>query len=71
MQFVNTNLLGQRGKVLLPEKGLKELPNDYLISNIFKKSNIDQYRNRPDKLFFVKVWCLDHFCYVKLTNQEI
>lgn len=54
MQFVNTNLLGQRGKVLLSEKGLKELPNDYLISNIFKKSNIDQHRNRPDKLFFVR-----------------
>ena len=47
--FVNTNLPEQRIEVLLPEKELSELPDDSL--NIFKRSNIDRYMERPSATF--------------------
>ena len=47
--FVNTNLSGERVKVLLFEKELSELPDDS--PNIFKKSNIGRYMERPKATF--------------------
>ena len=46
MYFVNTNLPEERVQVLLSEKELSELPDDS--SNIFRKSNIDRYVERPN-----------------------
>ena len=43
--FVNTNLSEKRAKVLLPEKELSRLADD--CPNIFKRSNIDCYMERP------------------------
>ena len=47
--FVNTNLLEKRVQVLLFEKELSELPEDR--PNIFKKSNIGGYMERPNAIF--------------------
>ena len=47
--FVNTNPPEERVLVLLSEKELSELPNKS--SNIFKKSNIDCYMERPNSTF--------------------
>ena len=47
--FVNTNLTEVRVQVLLPEKELSELPDDS--PNIFKRSNINRYMERPSATF--------------------
>ena len=48
VHFVDTNLLEEWTQVL-SEKELNELPDDR--PNIFKKSSIDQYIDRPNALF--------------------
>ena len=64
MCFVITNLPEERVKVLLSEKELSELPDDS--SNIFKKSNIDRYIERPNATFcHGKYSALNDFCYAK------
>ena len=66
VQFVNTNLPGERVKVLLSEKELNELPDDS--PNIFKKSNIDRYIDRPNKLYLGgKYAALDDFCFAEFS----
>ena len=45
--FVNTNLPEE---VLLPEKELSKLPDNS--PNIFKRSNIDRYMERPSATFY-------------------
>ena len=47
--FVNTNLQEKIIQVLLLEKGLCRLPDDS--PNIFKRSNIDLYMERPSATF--------------------
>ena len=47
--FVNNNLSEKRGKVLLPEKELSRPADD--CPNIFKRSNIDCYMERPSATF--------------------
>ena len=47
--FVNTNPPEERVKVLLSQKELCKLPDDS--PNIFKKSNIDCYIERPSATF--------------------
>ena len=47
--FVSTNLPEERVQVLLPEKELSELPDNS--PNIFKRSNIDHYMERPGATF--------------------
>ena len=47
--FVNTNLPEERVRILLFEKELSKLPDNS--SNIFKKSNIDRYTERPNATF--------------------
>ena len=49
MYFVNTNLQEERVQVLLPEKEPSWLPDDS--PNIFKRSNIDRYMERPSATF--------------------
>ena len=62
--FVNTNLPEERVRVLLSKKELSELPDDS--SNIFKKSNIDRYVERPNATFYNgKYSVLDHFCFAE------
>ena len=62
--FVYINLPEERFQVLLSEKKLKELRNDYL--NILKKSNIDCYMGRPRATFYnVKNSFLNDFCYAE------
>ena len=62
--FVNTNLPEEWVRVLLSKKELSELPDDS--SNIFKKSNIDRYVERPNAIFYNgKYSVLDHFCFAK------
>ena len=64
MCFVNTNLPEERVKVLLSEKELSKLPDDS--SNIFKKSNIDRYIERPNATFcHGKCSDLNDFCYAE------
>ena len=70
VQFVNTNLPEERVKVLLSEKELNELPDDS--PNIFKKSNVERYIDRPDKLFLGgKYRILDDFCYAEFSAYYI
>ena len=45
MYIVNPNLSEERVRVLPSKKELSELPDDS--SNIFKKSNIERYAERP------------------------
>ena len=73
--FVNTNLPEERVQVLLSKKELSELPDDS--SNIFKKSNIDRYVERPNVIFCNgKYSVLDYFCcteflaYYTLENKS-
>ena len=47
--FVNSNLQEERVQVLLSQKKLSELPDDS--SNIFKKSNVDRYVEKPSATF--------------------
>ena len=47
--FVNINLPEERVQVLLSEKELSKLPHDS--PNIFKKSNIGCYMERPNATF--------------------
>ena len=47
--FVNTNLTEERVQALLSEKELGELPDNS--SNLFKKSNINRYMERPSATF--------------------
>ena len=47
--FVNTNPPEERVQVLLSEKELSKLPDNS--QNIFKKSNIDRYMERPSATF--------------------
>ena len=47
--FVNTNIPEERVKVLLSKKELSKIPNGS--SNIFKKSNIDRFIERPNATF--------------------
>ena len=66
VSFVNTNLLEERVQVLLPEKGLSRLPGDS--PNIFKRSNIDRYMERPSATFcnsfkrflLCRIFCILH-----------
>ena len=73
--FVNTNLPEERVRVLLSKKKLSELPDNS--SNIFKKSNIDCYVERPNATFCNgKYSVLDYFClaeffaYYTLENKS-
>ena len=62
--FVKTNLPEERVKVFLSEKELSELPDDS--SNIFKKSNIDRYIEKPNATFYHgKYSALNYFCYAE------
>ena len=64
VHFVNTNLPEERVQVLLPEKELSELPDDSL--NIFKRSNIDRYMERPSSRFCNRKYSvLNNFCYAE------
>ena len=65
MYFVNTNLPNERIQILLSEKkGLSELPGDS--PNIFKKSNIDYYVEKPIATFCNgKCTVLNDFCYAE------
>ena len=62
--FVNTNLSEERVQVLFPEKELIELP--VKSPNIFKKSNVDYYIERPNAAFCnEKFSILNDFCYAE------
>ena len=51
-------------KFFFSEKELRELPDDS--PNIFKKSNIDRYMERPNALFCNGEYSmLNHFCYAE------
>ena len=65
MYFLNTNLQEERAQILLRENGLSELPDDS--PNIFKKSNIDRYPERPSvTVCKEKYSVLNNFCYAEL-----
>ena len=62
--FVNLNPPEERVQVLFPEKEISELPDDSL--NVFKKSNIDRYMERPSLTFCDgKYSTLEDFCYAE------
>ena len=62
--FFDTNLPEERVQVLLSENKLSKLPDDS--PNIFKKSNIDLYVERPCVTFCnEKYSALNDFCYAK------
>ena len=62
--FGNTNLPEERVRVLLSKKELTELPDDS--SNIFKKSNIDHYVERPNATFCSRKYSvLYYFCFAE------
>ena len=62
--FVNTNLPEERVQVLLPEKELSRLPDDS--TNVFKRSNIDRYMERPSATFCNgKYRVLNDFCHAE------
>ena len=62
--FVYTNPPEERVQILLSEKELSKLPDNSL--NIFKKSNIDHYMERPSATFCNgKYSILDNFCYAE------
>ena len=64
VHFLNTNLQEERVQVLLSEKELTELQDDS--PNIFKKSNIDRYVERPSETFCNgKYSALNDFCYTE------
>ena len=64
VHFVNTNLPEERVQALFPEKELSELPDDS--PNIFKRSNIDCYMERPSATFRNRKYCvLNDFCYAE------
>ena len=64
MYYVNTNLPEERIQVLLSEKEFSELPDDS--PNIFKKSNIYRYAERPSASFFNgKYSALNNFSYAE------
>ena len=59
--FINSNLPEEGVQVLLSEKELRKLPDD--CPNIFKKSNIDCYMERPSATFCdAKYSVLNYFC---------
>ena len=52
VHFVNEDLSDQRVQILLSEKELTKLPEDYSnYSNVFKKSNINRYMERLNATF--------------------
>ena len=62
--FVNIKLSEETIEVLLPEKEPSELPDDS--KNIFKRSNIDRYMERPSAtLCNGKYIVLNDFCYAE------
>ena len=62
--FVNTNLPEERVQILLSEKERSKLPGDS--PNIFKKLNIDRYKERPNATFCNgKFGVLNNFCYAE------
>ena len=62
--FVNTNPPEERVQVLNSGKELSELPDNN--PNIFKKSNIDRYMERPNTTFCNRKYSiLDDFCYAE------
>ena len=62
--FVNTNFLEKRFQVLLPEKELSELPDNS--SNIFRRSHIDRYMERPSATFCNGKYSVSNvFCYAE------
>ena len=62
--LVNTNLRKERVQVLLSENEFSELPDDS--PNIFKKSNIDCFTERPSATFCNgKYSTLNYFCYAE------
>ena len=64
MCFVNTNLPEERVQILLSEKERSKLPGDS--PNIFKKLNIDRYKERPNATFCNgKFGVLNDFCYAE------
>ena len=64
MHFVSTNLPEERVQVLIPEKGLSELPDDS--PHFFKRSNIDCYMERPSATFCSgKYSILNDLCYAE------
>ena len=65
VQFVSTNLLEERSKVLLTEEQLSSFPKD---STIFKRNNIDCYFAKPSaSLCDRKYSTLDSFCFTEFT----
>ena len=67
MYFVNFNLPEERFQVLLSEKELSRLPDDR--PNIFKRSNIDRYMERPSATFCNgKYRILNNFCYAEFLT---
>ena len=76
--FVNTKVPEEKAPVLLSEKEFNELPDDS--TNIFKKSSIDRYIERPNVLFSCEEFsAFDNFCFmlnfehitVSIINQVI
>ena len=60
--FVNTNLSEERVQVLFSEKGRRELPDNR--QNIFRKSNIYHYAERPSPTLCNKKYDVkNYFCY--------
>ena len=65
--FVNTNLPEERVRVLLSKEQFSKLSDGN--SNIFKKSNIDRYVERPNATFCNgKYKVLDYFCFSKFLG---
>ena len=64
VHFVNTNPPEERVPVLPSEKELCKLPDNS--PNIFKKSNIDLYTERPSATFCNGKYSIsDNFCYAE------
>ena len=64
--FINTNPPAERVQVLLSEKEPSEVPDNS--PNIFKKSNIDRYLERPNATFCNgKYSILNDFCYPEFS----
>ena len=67
MQFVKTNLLEKRSKILQTEEQLSSLPEDS--TDIFKRNNTDRYLARPSVSFCdEKYSILDSFCFAEFTT---
>ena len=67
--FVSMNAPEERVQVLLSAKELNGLPDDS--SNIFKKSNIDRYMERPGAIFCNgKYSILEDFCHAEFLAHH-